>query len=86
LIYVAPVLFVPDSTIKADPPFEVTSTTTARGATIYALPTVLHQCGTDLARQVLYWDTRSPFLGAIAVHAGSPNGPVIALRPVARSK
>lgn len=68
------------TTIAASPPFPVIASPPLAGkcATMYAIPSVVQQCGSDIPKQMLYWDACDPQLATAEIHSGAPHGPLLA--------
>jgi hypothetical protein len=68
------------TTLAASAPFPVIASPPLAGkcATMYAIPSVVQQCGSDVPEQMLYWDACDPQLATAEIHSGAPNGPLLA--------
>ena len=68
------------TTLAASPPFPVIASPPLAGkcATMYAIPSVVQQCGSDVPEQMLYWDACDPQLATAEIHTGAPHGPLLA--------
>jgi len=66
--------------LTASPPFPVIAAPPVAGkcATMYAIPSAVQQCGSDVPEQTLYWDACDPQLATAEIHIGAPRGPLLA--------